>query len=103
MRMLRKPEVARETGYSESHLDWLEKHRDFPRRVKMGTAVAWVEREIQDWLAKKVAARDAALDAARVAELAEEVKAGQAKAEEAEAEKAPAQPAEAKPAEAEPA
>ena len=95
IRMLRRREVARQVGYSEHHLDWLEAHGKFPRRVKMGVAVAWVEREIQAYLKAKIAARDA--------ELAEKVKAKRAEAEEAEAEEAEAQKAEAEEEEAEPA
>ncbi len=86
MRMLRRREVARLTGYSCSHIDWLEKHRKFPRRVRIGeNAIAWVDAEIREWLAEKVAARDA--------ELAEEAAAEPAEAEPVKAEQVEAEPA----------
>lgn len=45
--------------YSRVHIDRLEKAGRFPRRVQLGpNSVAWVEDEIIDWQAERIAARD---------------------------------------------
>jgi len=44
--------------YSGMHLRRLEAAGKFPRRVKIGARVAWVETEVDEWLAAKVEARD---------------------------------------------
>jgi prophage regulatory protein len=54
-RLLRIPEVLARTGLSRSRL-----YADptFPRSVKIGErAVAWVEDEISDWVAARIAER----------------------------------------------
>ena len=63
MRILRFPELKdfKGIGYSRMHIDRLEKRGTFPRRVHLGPAmVGWIESEIEDWLAERVAERDAA-------------------------------------------
>ncbi len=60
MRILRKHEVVDRVGYSAMHISRLEKAGKFPRRVQLGpAAVGWVESEVDDWIAAKVAERDA--------------------------------------------
>jgi prophage regulatory protein len=50
--------------YSRAHVDRLEKTGEFPRRVKLGEggpgAIGWVDDELADYIAKRVAARDRA-------------------------------------------
>jgi len=46
--------------YSKVHLWRLENARKFPKRVPIGQhRYGYVEREIDDWIAKRIAARDA--------------------------------------------
>jgi prophage regulatory protein len=55
MRLIRLPEVLKKTGLSRSRL-----YADvsFPQRVKLGTrGVAWVESEVEDWIAARIADR----------------------------------------------
>lgn len=58
-RMLAKLEIANATAY-----DWLNPKSPrydptFPRPIKIGTAaVAWIESEIDDWIAAKIQSRD---------------------------------------------
>lgn len=59
MRLLSKKEVCARTTYSRAHLDRLETEGRFPKRVRLGQArVAWVEEEVDDWIAARVAERD---------------------------------------------
>ena len=47
-------------NYSNPHLWRLERDEKFPKRVKLSAGrIAWVAEEIDDWLAQKIAARDA--------------------------------------------
>jgi len=47
-------------NYSKPHLWRLERDEKFPKRVKLSAGrIAWVAEEIDDWLAQKIAARDA--------------------------------------------
>ncbi len=67
MKILRQPEVVERVGYSPMHLRRLEAAGVFPRRVKLspgGTAVGWVEDEIEAYLEARVAERDGAAAAA---------------------------------------
>lgn len=44
--------------YTRQHLSKLEAAGKFPRRVQLGEArIAWVEQEINDWIAAKIKAR----------------------------------------------
>jgi len=55
MRLIRLSEVLQKTGLSRSRL-----YADdtFPKRVKLGArGVAWVESEIDDWIAARIAGR----------------------------------------------
>lgn len=59
MRLLSKKEVCIRTTYSRAHLDRLEAEGRFPKRVRLGQArVAWVEDEVDEWIASRVAERD---------------------------------------------
>lgn len=59
MKLLSKRQVREIVLYSPQHIARLEKAGLFPKRVQLGEArVGWVEQEVQDWLAAKVAARD---------------------------------------------
>jgi len=56
---------ARGISYSTVHLWRLEKSGAFPKRVPIGCARhGWLESEINEWLANRVAARDTAPEAA---------------------------------------
>lgn len=55
MRLIRLPEVLKKTGLSRSRL---YADHSFPKRVQLGArGVAWVESEIEDWIASRIAAR----------------------------------------------
>ena len=57
--LLRRPEVQRRTGLSRSPLYARIKAGTFPAPVKLGShAVAWVESEVEAWIAAHIAARD---------------------------------------------
>ena len=46
--------------YSFAHTARLEADGKFPKRVRLGTGrVAYVEREVSDWIASRIAERDA--------------------------------------------
>lgn len=59
VQLLRKPAVLAMTGLSESSL---ARARDFPAPVRLGPRqVAWVRAEVQAWIMRRLAARDAAV------------------------------------------
>ncbi len=59
MRILRKPEVAKLTGYSVLHLDKLCREGRFVRKVPLGQrAVGYLEEEVLGWIKDRVAERD---------------------------------------------
>jgi len=48
-------------AYSDVHIWRLERADQFPKRVRLGSnRIAWVEAEIDKWLAEKIAARETA-------------------------------------------
>jgi prophage regulatory protein len=58
VRLLRLQEVREVTGLSRSSI---YADADFPKPVKIGPrAVAWVEQEIREWIAARIASREAA-------------------------------------------
>jgi prophage regulatory protein len=62
-RLLRFADLKSEKSipWTRMHLDRLEKAGKFPQRVRLSpSTVAWVENEIDNFLAAKVAARSAA-------------------------------------------
>ena len=59
-RLLTKAQVKQLITYSFAHTARLEADGKFPKRVRLGTGrVAYVENEIQDWIAGRIAERDA--------------------------------------------
>ena len=53
--------TTRGITFSRRHLKRLEDERKFPRRVVLGeNKIGWVVTEIDEWLATRLAARDAA-------------------------------------------
>ena len=58
-RMLSKRQVKELVLYSPQHIARLEAAGQFPKRVQLGAnRVGWVEREVLDWLQKRIDARD---------------------------------------------
>lgn len=56
LRVLRLPQVCDVTGLCRSMIYQLEAERQFPRRIKIGfRAVGWIEGEVQEWLAQRIA------------------------------------------------
>lgn len=59
LRLLRRKEVEERTGLGEWALDELERAGQFPKRVKVTPrAVAWVEHEVEAFIAQRIAERD---------------------------------------------
>lgn len=63
--ILRKPDIARITGFSDVTIRSLEAQGLFPRRFKLnpgptGKHVGWVESEVMAWIEERAASRDAA-------------------------------------------
>jgi prophage regulatory protein len=57
IRFSRLPEVCHQTGLSRTHIYRLESKGRFPRRIRLTEATtAWVESEIQQWCAERIAA-----------------------------------------------
>lgn len=64
MRLLSKKEVREKVGFSPAHIARMETepeyaHLGFPKRVRIGFRVFWVELEIEDWIRQRIAIRDA--------------------------------------------
>lgn len=58
-RLLAVKQVQDRTTLSRAQIYRLEKDERFPRRVPLGQGrVAWVESEVDQWVAAQVAARD---------------------------------------------
>ena len=54
--VLRKSAAARRVGYSVRHLERLAKQGRFPKPIKIGArAAGWLEAEIEEWLAQRIA------------------------------------------------
>ncbi|MEP6898695.1 MAG: AlpA family phage regulatory protein [Rhodanobacter sp.] len=61
VRFIRLPEVRDVTGLSRSQLYRLVQSGDFPAQVKLGaSASAWIEAEVMNWCADRIAASRAA-------------------------------------------
>ena len=59
-RLLSKRDVKDRVTYSFAHTARLESEGKFPKRVRLGTGrVAYVESEIDAWIAERIASRDA--------------------------------------------
>ena len=60
-RLLRRRDVERLTGLSRSGVYMLMAKETFPKPVSLGPkSVAWVETEIRQWIAERIAQRDQA-------------------------------------------
>lgn len=58
-RLIKLPEVRRKTGHGTTKIYELEAKGDFPKRVKLTPrSVAWVEDEVDEYVASLIAARD---------------------------------------------
>ena len=52
---LRLPQVCKITGLRRSMIYRMQAEKRFPQRIKLGErAVGWLEREVQEWLAKRI-------------------------------------------------
>lgn len=63
-KLLTKKHVRELIGFGFAHIDRMENdaeyaHLEFPKRVRIGFRVFWVETEIQSWIANRIAERDA--------------------------------------------
>ncbi len=59
MRLLSKKQVREKVLYCPAHIARLEAAGSFPKRVRLGQGrVGWLEHEIEDWIASRVAERD---------------------------------------------
>lgn len=56
-RLLHLKEVLNRTSLSRSHTYRLVAEGTFPASVSLGSRVAWVEAEVQDWIDARIAAR----------------------------------------------
>jgi prophage regulatory protein len=60
MKLLSKKQVREKVLYSLAHIARLEAAGAFPQRVPLGPGrVGYVEEEIEDWIRKRIAERDA--------------------------------------------
>ena len=62
IKLLSKKQVKETVGFSYAHIDRMEfdpdyERWDFPKRVRVGFRVFWVESEIQQWLEVQIANR----------------------------------------------
>ena len=59
MMILRTKVVVERVGLSRSHLWRLERDGQFPRKIRLGpNSVGYVESEIDEWIAARIAERD---------------------------------------------
>ncbi|PHM64031.1 dipicolinate synthase [Xenorhabdus stockiae] len=59
--LIRLPEVQRRTGYSKAWIYKLISDGEFPKQVKIGPrSVAFIEAEIDNWVAQRIAESRAA-------------------------------------------
>ena len=64
MRFLPKHQTEEMVNLSGSTINRLEAMGRFPKRVKIGVSrVAWVEEELDEWIAERIRARDRRLSA----------------------------------------
>ena len=55
---LRRPAVEKKTGLSRSRIYALMGTNDFPKTIHLSImTVVWIEAEIEEWMAKHIAAR----------------------------------------------
>src|SRR6185312_15985357 len=56
-RLLKRPEVERKIGHGHSRLYEMTRDGTFPTPVRIGGAVRWSEREVDDWIKARLAER----------------------------------------------
>lgn len=61
MKLIRLPEVLKRVGLKKTAIYNLISEDEFPRPVKLGAASAWVEAEVDQWIAERASARQASL------------------------------------------
>jgi prophage regulatory protein len=60
-RLLAWSELRKRIPYTRQHIGRLERDDQFPRRIQLGgSRVAWLEAEVDAWIAARVAERDKA-------------------------------------------
>jgi prophage regulatory protein len=58
-KFLRRPAVTAKTGLGTASIYEKIARGEFPKPVRLGAkAVAWLEQEVEDWQAARIAARD---------------------------------------------
>jgi prophage regulatory protein len=58
-RLITRRELRAIIPYTPQHILRLEKKGHFPRRIKVGpNRVAWLQSEVEQWIAKRVSERD---------------------------------------------
>ena len=57
-RLLRLPQVIERTGLGRSSIYERVAAGTFPRAVELGASRAWLESEVDAWIAARIAARD---------------------------------------------
>jgi prophage regulatory protein len=59
-RVLRFPEVSEATGLKRTQIEVLVARKEFPKPIRVSSRrIAWLESEVADWQAKRIAKRDA--------------------------------------------
>ncbi|EKO3474538.1 AlpA family transcriptional regulator [Vibrio fluvialis] len=62
MRILRLKDVMAMTGLSRATIYVYMAKQNFPQKIHLGSSsIGWLESEVQEWIAVRVEARDAAL------------------------------------------
>ena len=62
MKLLSKKELRNKVVYSIQHITRLEQAGRFPKRIRLGqNRVAWLESEVDDWIAQKMQERDSSV------------------------------------------
>lgn len=59
MKLIRLPEVLERVALKKTAVYKLMAEEEFPRPVKLGSASAWVETEIKDWISDRMTERPA--------------------------------------------
>lgn len=59
MKLIRLPEVLERVALKKTAVYKLMAEEEFPRPVKLGSASAWVEAEIEDWISERMTERPA--------------------------------------------
>jgi prophage regulatory protein len=58
-RLLDWPQLRPKIPFTRQHIGRLERAGKFPKRIQVGeNRVAWLESEVEDWIAARVAERD---------------------------------------------